>query len=60
MTGICQRIAAGMPEHVSVRLERQLGFLSCPLDQPIEAVGSERAAPLRHEYEKRPAGGKEI
>jgi integrase len=34
-------------------MERQLGFPSCPLDQPIEAVRGERAAALRHEHERR-------
>ena len=36
-----------------MRLERQLGFLSCPFDQPIEAVRGERAAPLGDEDEGR-------
>jgi hypothetical protein len=46
MPGVRQRVAAGVTEHVSVRLERQAGFLSGPLDDPVERIGCEWTAPL--------------
>ncbi len=48
-----QRVAAGVPQHVRVRLEAELGLGPCPLDHAGEASGGERRAPLRSEHEGR-------
>ena len=40
-----QRVAAGVPEHVRVRLEPELGLEPCPLDHAGEASGARRARP---------------
>ena len=48
-----QRVAAGVPEHVRVRLEGQLGLRACPLDHAGEASGAERRSALRREHEGR-------
>ena len=48
-----QRIAAGMPQHVRVRLEAKLGLSPGPLDHAGEPGGAEGRAALRREYEWR-------
>src|SRR5262245_4786376 len=50
---IGQRVAAGMPEHVRVRLERKLRFDPCPLDHAGKPGGAEGSAALRGEHEGR-------
>ena len=39
-------IATGMLQHVAVNREGEAGTLANVLDQPIDSVGRERAAPL--------------
>ena len=51
MPCIRQSVAAGMPEHVAVNREGKAGTLANALDQPINGVGRERAAPLGREDE---------
>ena len=48
-----QRVAAGVPEHVRVRLKAKLGLDACPLDHAGEAGGRERRAAFRGEDEGR-------
>jgi hypothetical protein len=48
-----ERKAAGVPEHVRVRLEDQLGHLSSSLDHSREASSRKRRAALRGEHEGR-------
>ena len=46
VAGVCQRIAAAMPQHVGMNGERKPGALADALDQPVHCVWCERAAPL--------------
>lgn len=48
-----QRVAAGVPQHVRVRLEAQLCLGTRPLDHAGEASSRERCSALRHEDEGR-------
>jgi hypothetical protein len=48
-----ERKAAGVPEHVRVRLEDQLGHLSSSLDHSREASSRKGRAALRGEHEGR-------
>lgn len=48
-----QRIATGVPKHVRVGLETQLGLGACPFDHPGEPSSSEWRSPLRGEHEGR-------
>ena len=48
-----QRVAAGVPEHVRVRLEGKLGLDPCPLDHAREPGGAEGCPALRGEHEGR-------
>ena len=48
-----ERKAAGVPEHVRVRLEDQLGHLSSSLDHSREASSRKGRAALRGEHEWR-------
>jgi len=45
-----ERVAAGVPEHLRVRLEPQPGFGACALDRSGEACGREWCSPFRREY----------
>ena len=45
-----QCIAAGVPQHVNVNLEREAGALANALDQPIDGIGGEWGATLGFEY----------
>lgn len=44
-------IAARMPKHVRVCLEREAGLLASPLDKLCEAARRERRISFRHEHE---------
>ena len=47
-------VAAGVPEHVGVRLKGQLGLVPpCPLHHASEPGGAEGFTPLRGEHEER-------
>ena len=48
-----QRITAGVPQHVRVRLEGQLGLPARPLDHAGEPSGAERCPAFRGEHEGR-------
>ena len=50
---IGQRVAAGMPEHVRMDLEADLGFVTGAREEFSEARRRERATPLRGEDEGR-------
>jgi hypothetical protein len=50
---ISQRKTVGVPEHVRVRLEGQLGHLSCSCDHSGESGRREWRAALRCEHEGR-------
>jgi hypothetical protein len=50
VTIACQLVAGSMAQHVSMDLEREVGFLPCPLDQPIEGIRSERSAAFAHKH----------
>jgi hypothetical protein len=50
MAFVGKGVAAGVPEHVRVRLEPQLGFGACALDHSGEACGREWCSPFRGEY----------
>ena len=43
---IGERVAARMPQHVNVNLEREAGALTDALDQAIDGIGGERRAAL--------------
>jgi len=47
-----QREAAGMPQHVRVRLEAKTGDFAEPFDHAGKASRRERRTTLRHEYER--------
>jgi len=49
---IGQGEAAGVPEHVGVNLEAELGSDAGALDKPCEAGRAEGRTPLRREYER--------
>jgi hypothetical protein len=51
MPRIRQSVTAGMPEHVAVNWEGKAGTLANMLDQPIDSIGRERAAPLGRKNE---------
>jgi hypothetical protein len=51
MPRIRQSVAAGVPKHVAVNREGEAGTLANTLDQPIDRVWCERAAPLGREDE---------
>ncbi len=53
VSSVGERIAAGMPEHVRVGFEPELGFRPCSLDHPGETGGGKWRAPLRREDEER-------
>jgi hypothetical protein len=46
MAGVRQRVAAAMAQHVGVDQEVEAGTLAYALNQPIDGVCCERAAPL--------------
>ena len=46
-----QRVAAGVPQHVRVRLERQLGLPARPFDHAGEASRTKRCPAFRGKYE---------
>ena len=48
-----ERVAAGVPEHVRMRLEAQLGHRACAFDHASEASRREWRAALRREHERR-------
>ena len=48
-----ERVAAGVPEHVRVRLEAELRLEPCPLDHAGEPCGAEGCPALRGEHEGR-------
>src|SRR5262249_18897160 len=48
-----QRVAAGMPQHVRVRLECELGLDRCPFHHAGEPGSAERCPALRGEHEGR-------
>ena len=48
-----QGVATGVPEHVRMRLEPELGLGPRSLDHAGEPSGRERCAPLRGEHEGR-------
>jgi hypothetical protein len=43
---VCQRVAAGMPQHVDVNREVKAGALANALDQSIGCIRRERTVPL--------------
>ena len=47
---VCERVAAGVPQHVRVNLEREAGALTDALDQAIDGIGCERCAALSLEH----------
>jgi len=53
MALVGQSIAAGVPEHVRMGLERELGGNAGALDHAGKAGGAEWRAPLRREDERR-------
>ena len=53
MASVGQRIAAGMPQHVGMRLEPKSGFGARALDHAGETSRREWSAPLRGEHERR-------
>ena len=53
MTSVSQRIAAGMSEHVRMRLEAELRLDPCSLDHPGEAGRCEWRSTLGRERERR-------
>src|SRR5258708_33262679 len=46
---VCQRVAAGVAQHVGMNLEGYLGLNASPLDQFGQAGNRERCAELAHE-----------
>src|SRR5262245_63225012 len=48
-----QRVAAGMPQHVRVRLECEFGLDRCPFHHAGEPGSAERCPALRGEHEGR-------
>jgi hypothetical protein len=53
MPPICECVPAGMPKHVRVGLERQLGDLSSSLDHAGEAGGRKWSTALGSKHERR-------
>jgi hypothetical protein len=53
MSPLGDRITAGVPEHMRVSLESQLGRLSSSFDHASEARSRKRRAALRREHEWR-------
>src|ERR1700733_8048582 len=53
VASVRQRVAASMPEHMRVRLERQLRHSSCSFNHASEACGREGGSALRREHEGR-------
>lgn len=53
VTLIGQRVAAGVPKHMRVRLEPKLGVAPSSLDHAGEAGGAKGRSPLRSEHEGR-------
>ena len=51
---LSERIAAGVPEHVWMSLERQTRFSASPLNHACEACGTEGSPTLGREDEWRP------
>jgi hypothetical protein len=49
---VCERLAAGVAEHVRMRLERKLGDPACSLGHAREVSCRERCAALRGEYQR--------
>ena len=50
---IGERITAGVPQHVRMRLEAQPSRSPCPLNHASKASGGERRAALRREHKRR-------
>ena len=50
---VSESVAAGVPQHVRVRLEGQLGLDPCPLDHAGEPGGAEGCPAFRREHEGR-------
>jgi hypothetical protein len=50
MAPVGQRIAAGVPQHVGVRLEGKLRLRPCPLHHAGKARRGEGVSTLRNEY----------
>jgi hypothetical protein len=53
VTGVRQRVATGMTEHVRVYLKGQAGFLPGTLDRPVKRISCEGTASLRHKDKRR-------
>ena len=53
VAGVCEGVTAGVAEHVCVGLEGQAGFLPSALHEPVERIGCEWTAPLRHKDKRR-------
>ena len=53
VAAVCERVAAGVPQHVRVDLESELGCRACSLDHPSEASGGKRRATFGGENERR-------
>jgi hypothetical protein len=53
MSHVRQSVAAGVAEHVGMRLEAQLSLPACPFDHAGEASGAERCPAFRGEHEGR-------
>lgn len=52
MPFIRERVAACMPEHVRMRLEREFGLAPRALDHASEPSGAEGRAAFRREHER--------
>ena len=53
MSLVGQREAAGVPEHMGMRLEAQLGLAASAFHKPGKSARRERRAPLAGEHERR-------
>ena len=51
MPRIGQRVAAGVPQHVDMNLERKAGAGADALDEAIDGIGGEWSAALCLEHE---------
>jgi integrase len=50
LSGQC--VAAGVSQHVRMRLEGELGLVTCPLDHAGEPCGTERCSTFRREHKR--------